>query len=97
MTDGTGERRVFHRISLNARIRVRPAGSSGIGHPCRVNDSSARGVRLTVDGRIDEDCEVLEVLSESGRRHENGIDMRVVWIDEHEDGGQRIGCVFENS
>lgn len=97
MADGTSERREYPRIPLNARIRVRAAGASGVGHLCRVHDSSARGVRLAVDGCIDESWEVLEVLTESGRHYDGGLEVRVVWIDEHEDGGQHLGCVFEEA
>lgn len=95
VAEGTSERREYPRIPLNARIRVRAAGSGGPGHLCRVHDSSARGVRLTVDGCLDADWEVLEVLTESGRHYDGGLEVRVVWADAHGDGGQHVGCEFE--
>lgn len=93
MTDRIDERRAHYRIPLNARIRVRAVGSSGFGHLCRVHDSSHDGMRLAMDHPISEGCELLEVLTESGR-HYNGLAARVIWIDRH-DGSQHVGCVFE--
>lgn len=93
MTDRTDERRAHHRIPLNAHIRVRAVGSSGFGHLCRVHDSSHSGMRLAMLHPISDGCEVLEVLTESGRHHD-GLAVRVVWVDEH-GGTQHVGCVFE--
>lgn len=83
------------RVPLHARLRVRAAGSSGLGRLCRVHDSSARGVRLSVDGRIGPGWEVLEVLTEDGQPYEEPLEVRVVWVEEPTSGDQQLGCVFD--
>lgn len=74
---------------------MRAAGSSGLGRLCRVHDSSARGVRLSVDGRIGSGWEVLEILDEDGRPYDAPLEVRVVWIEELAGGDQQLGCVFD--
>lgn len=91
----SAERRAHRRIPLDARIRVRPVGSKERGRPCRVSESSARGLRLVPDARLDASWDLLEVVTGRAHGREGPVMLRVVWTEERETGDQRVGCVFE--
>lgn len=90
------ERRALERVVIKGRVRVRPAGSSGMGRLCRVRDAHSDGVRLVVDDDqgIDSDWHVLEVLTASGRQQRAEVDLAVIWAEHGDDGHQHVGCSF---
>jgi|GEM_PF-3693575 len=96
MNPGKEERRTSRRIALRARIRVRAAGTNGIGTLCRLRDASASGIRLLVDGWIRDDCSCLEVLTASGAAPVDPIHVRVVRTSTLRHGRQELGCHLES-
>lgn len=94
---GEEERRALGRVTINGKVRVRPAGEAGGGHLCRVRDASAEGVRLVVEhleGLEEDGLDVVEVLTASARPQKVELELEVVWIERREDGLQHLGCTF---
>lgn len=93
---GDDERRALERVVLKGQVRVRPAGSSGIGRLCRVRDATSEGVRLIVDDEqgIEDEWNVLEILTASGRQQQAEVELKIVWSERADDGLQHVGCSF---
>lgn len=94
---GEEERRRHVRLGMrsDARVRVRPAGSSGIGTLARVRDASAAGARLVADELIGEGWHVMEVLTAAGTRPSRALEARLIWAEQRDDGEQHLGCCFD--
>lgn len=94
---GEEERRALTRVTVDGRVRVRPAGESGGGRLCRVRDANADGVRLVVEeleGLDDDELDLIEVLTSSARPLKVELELEVVWIERRDDGLQHLGCTF---
>lgn len=89
------DKRRVARIPVNAEVRVRAAGSSGRGIPCRVSDSSAAGIRFRSPEEINPGWAWVEVLKSSGEALNDPVECRVVRTRKDEEGYQEIGCSFE--
>lgn len=94
---GEEERRALARVTVDGRVRVRPAGEGGGGRLCRVRDANADGVRLVVEeleGLDDDELDLIEVLTSSARPLKVELELEVVWIERRDDGLQHLGCTF---
>lgn len=89
------ERRTSPRVSLNAEVRIRAAGSSGRGIPCRVRDAGPWGVRFHADESIGADWHWVEILKASGQSPAERLEARVVHAGTDEHGRTRVGCSFD--
>lgn len=89
------ERRVHERFPVDAEVRVRAAGASGPGVPCRLADASVAGVSVRTDEHPGADRILVEILAPDGEPVGDPLDASVVRVDPDPDGGYRIGCRFE--
>jgi len=89
------DRRTARRVSVDARVRIRAAGSSGRGLACRVRDASVAGIRLVSEQTIGADWSRVEVLTSSGQPLAEPLKARVVRTECGAGGAQEIGCRFD--
>lgn len=89
------EKRVAPRIPVNARVRIRAAGTTGPTVPCYVYDSSPAGIGLRCEEAIDGAWTWIEILDASGEPLEEPLQVRVVRTAEDSDGFQEVGCAYD--
>lgn len=89
------ERRSVPRVPLDAEVRIRAAGSSGRGIPCRVEDASSTGIRLRSPEEVGPGWIWVEVLKSSGQPLAEPLEARVARAEKDEHGYQRVGCSFD--
>lgn len=93
--NGDEERRTRQRVDLDTELRVRVAGTDGDGTRCRLRDASAGGVAIVMAQTPAADTIRLEILTVDGHPIGDPLDARVVYVEQHADGGYRIGCRFD--
>lgn len=89
------DRREYARYDVDADVRIRPAGSTSDGLPCRLSDASRSGVALMSTQQPDSDRLQVEILNSAGELIGDPLDAEIVYVEELGQAGYRIGCRFE--
>ncbi len=89
------EKRHARRVPVSADVRIRAAGSSGRGIPCRVVDAGPGGVRFRADDAAGAGWDRVEVLESSGQALDEPLEARVVHVGSDANGYPRPGCSFD--
>ncbi len=89
------ERRAYARHGVDAVVRIRVAGSTGAGAPCRLADASRGGVAVMTTQEPQGERIRVEILNSEGEPIGDALDAEIVYVEDLGQVGYRIGCRFD--
>lgn len=89
------KRRTDQRHDVDAGIRIRPAGSTSEGMPCRLADAGLGGVAVITTEKPQSERIEVEIVNNRGQVVGDPINAEIRYIEELGQGGYRVGCRFE--